>query len=287
MRKTILIFCATILLLFNATTRGDEMKNTTQKLEHGMVQLYDFGDLKLHAYQTNDPMNDECFLLESEGNLVAIESPAFEKNIDEWKGYVGKLGKPLTDVLISYHPNGGKWYGNARSHSTGSGRKSIGHGGATRQLAMNLAEAFGREFNTDIPEITDTLKTGRNEIGGIEFIVTDVADGYEIEIPAINVVYTHMLGADCHSILPGVDVMNATIDRLEGYKTKKFVLILSSHHTPETIADVDAKIEYVKTVKSISEESKDGKDFVLMMKEKYPKLHGENYLDMSAAALFQ
>ena len=70
--------------------------------------------MKLHAYQTADAMADECFVLETGKNLVAIESPPFDVNVAEWKQYIGTLGKPLTDVLISAHPGGGKWYGDAK-----------------------------------------------------------------------------------------------------------------------------------------------------------------------------
>ena len=52
-------------------------------LEHGFVQIYDFGTMKLHAYQTADAMADECFVLETGKNLVAIESPPFDVNIAE------------------------------------------------------------------------------------------------------------------------------------------------------------------------------------------------------------
>ncbi len=37
---------------------------TTIKLNKGEINLYDFGTIKLHCYSTNDPMNDEVFLVE-------------------------------------------------------------------------------------------------------------------------------------------------------------------------------------------------------------------------------
>ena len=48
-----------------------------------MSRFYDFGTMKLHAYQTADAMADECFVLETGKNLVAIESPPFDVNIAE------------------------------------------------------------------------------------------------------------------------------------------------------------------------------------------------------------
>ena len=43
---------------------------TTVKLETGEIRRYDFGQVRLHAYQTDDPLNDEVFLLEKEGRFV-------------------------------------------------------------------------------------------------------------------------------------------------------------------------------------------------------------------------
>lgn len=118
-------------------------------LEHGFVQIYDFGTMKLHAYQTADAMADECFVLETGKNLVAIESPPFDVNIAEWKQYIGTLGKPLTDVLISAHPGGGKWYGDAKSHATSGAIQAI-TSGATKALTEQLGQAFGPGFNREI-----------------------------------------------------------------------------------------------------------------------------------------
>lgn len=36
----------------------------TISLQKGEINLYDFGAIKLHAYKTNDPMDDEVFIFE-------------------------------------------------------------------------------------------------------------------------------------------------------------------------------------------------------------------------------
>ena len=43
-------------------------KNTyaAVRLAQGEVHIYDFGGVKLHAYQTCDPLEDEVFLVEKE-----------------------------------------------------------------------------------------------------------------------------------------------------------------------------------------------------------------------------
>ena len=41
----------------------------TVNLGKGVVEIYDFGAVKLHAYKTNDLITDECFLLEKGGKM--------------------------------------------------------------------------------------------------------------------------------------------------------------------------------------------------------------------------
>lgn len=44
-------------------------KNTCVKknLGKGEVAVYTNGNIRLHAYRTNDPMNDEVFIVEKDG----------------------------------------------------------------------------------------------------------------------------------------------------------------------------------------------------------------------------
>ena len=40
---------------------------TTAKLDKGEVSVYDFGGTRLHAYKTNDLIDDEVFIVEKDG----------------------------------------------------------------------------------------------------------------------------------------------------------------------------------------------------------------------------
>ena len=46
------------------------MEKKTVNLKKGYVDVYDFGDIKLHSYQTNDFMNDESYILENDKNVL-------------------------------------------------------------------------------------------------------------------------------------------------------------------------------------------------------------------------
>ena len=58
-------------------------KNTFHqvKLAKGEIDVYDFENVRLHAYKTNDLMDDEVFIVEKNGKAVVIESPCFHDNI--------------------------------------------------------------------------------------------------------------------------------------------------------------------------------------------------------------
>lgn len=50
---------------------------TSVQLSKGLMEIYDFGSVKLHAFKTNDLISDECFLVEKDGRCFMIESPCF------------------------------------------------------------------------------------------------------------------------------------------------------------------------------------------------------------------
>ena len=60
---------------------------TRVNLEKGEMNVYDFGGIKLHAYKTNDFIDDEVFILEKNGKAVVIESPCFFDNNKELEIY--------------------------------------------------------------------------------------------------------------------------------------------------------------------------------------------------------
>ena len=65
-------------------------KNNFKKvtLGKGEMNVYDFGSVKLHAYKTNDFIDDEVFIVEKNGKAVIIEAPCFFDNITELTAYL-------------------------------------------------------------------------------------------------------------------------------------------------------------------------------------------------------
>lgn len=147
---------------------------TTTELGCGAASVYDFGSAKLHAYKTNDLIDDEVFVVEKDGRGFVIEYPCFFSNIEELAGYIADAG---------------------------------------------------------------------------------------IEIEGI-------------------------VAQLKGYQAAGIDLVLTSHYTPEDLKDVQAKIDYLESLKAIAAQCADAAGFKAAVQERYPEYAGENYLDMTTSFFF-
>lgn len=261
------------------------MEISKVNLKKGFIDIYDFGDIKLHCYQTNDLMNDESYILENDKNVLLVEFPAFYDNLEEFEEYVKGLNKNIVGKVFSDYPNGGTILKNVKGYASEGTIKSMKEG-TIHNLVTGFEKSFNGAFAKEFHEITDILKDENVNIGGFELKITYHEENIEIEFPQIGCVYTHMLGHDCHSIVAGEGHANAIIEQLKRYKENGYNLVLSSHYTPETLKDVDIKIAYLEELKKIAKESKDANDFENKVKAQYPEYSVLNYLDMTAGMFF-
>lgn len=260
-------------------------KNTfkTVKLAKGEIGVYDFGAVKLHAYKTNDPISDEVFIVEKNGKAVVIEPPCFFDNCAELADYLSAF--KTEGVFAAYHGAGGSFLPEVPKYATENAREYSEQGGG-KTLIDNFASAFGGAFDSSIHKITNVIGEGKITVGGIDFIITQTAEAFDVEIPEINAVYTHMLGHDCHSIVAGAAHADAIIAQLNGYIDRGYDLILTSHYTPEDLKDAQTKIDYLKKLKAIAAECKNADEFKARVNAEYPDYGGGNYLDMTAGFFF-
>ncbi len=256
---------------------------TTVKLEKGEMNVYDFGSIKLHAYKTNDFIDDEVFIIEKNGKVVVIESPCFFDNVKELSEYLKDV--EVEGVFISYHGAGASFLPKAPKYSTVNAIDYSSKGGG-RALIKQFAATFGDVFDSSVHETTEILKDGAITIGSIDFVVKQTSEAFDIEIPEINAVYTHMLGHDCHSIVAGAGHADAMIAELTRYVENGYDLILTSHYTPEDLKDAETKISYLENLKKIASICKNADNFKDEVCKAYPNYAGENYLDMTAGFFF-
>ncbi|HJD23790.1 MAG TPA: hypothetical protein H9694_06550 [Firmicutes bacterium] len=252
-------------------------------LEKGEMNVYDFGGIKLHAYKTNDPIDDEVFILEKNGKAVVLESPCFFDNIRELTDYLKDI--PVAGMLVAYHGAGATFLPDARKYATQNAVEYSQNGGG-KALITQFAGAFGEAFDSSVHTATDILVPGRVTIGGIDFHIRQTDEAFDVEIPEIRVVYTHMMGHDCHSIVAGAGHADAIIAQLKEYIAKGYALILTSHYTPEDLKDAETKIAYLESLKAIAADCRSAEEFKAAVQQRYPDYSGGNYLDMTAGLFF-
>lgn len=260
-------------------------KNTfkTVKLTKGELNIYDFGSVKLHAYKTNDFIDNEVFIVEKDGKAVIIESPCFFDNNKELAEYLKDV--EVEGMFIAYHGAGATFLPEVPKYATQNAVEYSENGGG-KALIDNFTNTFGDIFDGSIHDITNVIGAGRVTIGGIEFVIKQTAEAFDIEIPEINAVYTHMLGHDCHSIVGGAGHADGIIAELNGYIEKGYDLVLTSHYTPEDLKDVQTKIDYLENLKKIAATCEDADSFKAEVQKQYPAYSGQNYLDMTAGFFF-
>lgn len=256
---------------------------TTRKLAKGEMNVYDFGGVKLHAYKTNDFIDDEVFIIEKNGKAVIVESQCFFDNIKELTEYLRDV--EIEGMLVAYHGAGATFLPEVPKYATQNAATFSKNGGG-KALIDNFAGAFGEIFDSSVHKITNLIKAGKVKIGGIDFVIKQTDDAFDVEIPEINAIYTHMLGHDCHSIVAGADHADAMIAELRNYIEKGYDLILTSHYTPEDLKDAQTKIDYLETLKKIAAGVQNADEFKAEIGKEYPQYSGQNYLDMTAGFFF-
>ena len=261
------------------------MENKKISLDKGYVLVYDFGDVKVHNYNTADYIDDQVILLEKNGKIAVIESPAFYDNNKELEKYIESLGVKLDGVLLSYHMGGGTFLKDSKKYATKKADE-YGHIGGGKALVDNFTKAFGESFDNNIHHVTDYINGGTITLADIKMNIIPTSDAFDIEIPEINSIYTHMLGSESHSIIAGATHANAMIDTLKGYIEKNYNLILTSHYIPEDIKAVDTKISYIETLLNIASTCHSKEEMIEKVKEEYPNYSGVNYLEMTAGFFF-
>lgn len=134
-------------------------------LTSGSVAVYDYGEIKLHAYNTGDALNDQAYVVESKDGLAGIELPAFTAGLDAWKNYTESLNKPLKGVFVSAHPAGGNYVKGIAVYGTQKAKEAIA-GGSTAATTQGLAAAFGADFHGhDIAQIDHIVSVGKVSVG--------------------------------------------------------------------------------------------------------------------------
>ncbi len=188
-------------------------------------------------------------------------------------------------MFIAYHGAGASFLADVPKYATQNAVDYSENGGG-KGLIDNFTAAFGKIFDNSVHKITNIIEAGKTSIAGIDFIIKQTNEAFDIEIPEINAVYTHMLGHDCHSIVAGAGHADAMTEELRSYIEKGYELILTSHYTPEDLKDAETKIAYLENLKRIAKNCKTAEEFKREAEKQYPEYSGLNYLEMTAGFFF-
>lgn len=100
---------------------------TAVKLAKGEMNVYDFGEVKLHAYKTNDIISDEVFVLEKNGKAAVIEPPCFFDNCTELAEYLKDL--KVEGVFAAYHGAGASFLPDVPKYAAANAKEYSENGG--------------------------------------------------------------------------------------------------------------------------------------------------------------
>lgn len=165
----------------------------TVALDKGRVDVYTKNGVTLYAYQTRDLIDNEVFVLAKKGRGVVIELPCFFDNIRELTDFLKSKGVTVEAKFVAYHAAARPSC--RRSPPTAPNPPSpITRRAAAQGWSANFKNAFGDSFDPAICEVDHVLEEGEIELAGIRFVVKPNAEAFDLEIPEINCVYTHMMG---------------------------------------------------------------------------------------------
>ena len=257
----------------------------TVELEKGHVDVYTENGVTLYAYQTRDAIDDEVFILAKAGRGVVIELPCFFDNIRELTAFLQQEGVRVEAKLVAYHAAGASFLPEVPAYGTESSVRYNTVGGGAG-LVAGFQKAFGESFDAELCAADHILQEGETELAGIRFVVKPNAEAFDLEIPEINCVYTHMMGHDCHSIVAGAPHADGMISQLNYYIRKGFDLVLTAHYTPEDLKDARTKAAYLKELKELALNCENAGEMRQKVRARYPDYSGLNYLDMTVGFFF-
>lgn len=164
-------------------------------------EVTDLGKFKLHSFITGNPLGDINYLIEGKTGLVILEPVAFYKDIEEFKTYIEKLGKPIVKVIANYHIAGFSAF-DASKFVRIEGMPEFSEGSVYKGMMSNFAKVFKGEM--DLTPYTKTAlvsKNAKEKWAGVSF---QFSEGVASDFPAASIIigkkiyYTHFTPEKAH-----------------------------------------------------------------------------------------
>lgn len=287
------LLTAVIAIALSVASVAAQQQNIMETIKRGKMDVYDFTDFKLHVYRALDALGDVSFIVEGSNALVTLEHPLFKENIAEYNAYVAALGKPVEKIIANYHTGG---FADYHHHDVimmkGMPEFEVGeiYGGMIKRFVNFFGDAIDVRPHA---EVTTVDFGATQKWAGVEF---EFSRGASSDFPAASIIiggkvyYTHWTPAKAH--ISNLQISSpAAIDAEMAEAQKELVsgceLFVGGHGGTATKADVEFKIEYLKTLKSLLATERDATSFAKALKTIYPNLAGEEGVAALAEALYR
>lgn len=257
------------------------------------MEVCNFDNFKLHIYRTLDALGDVSFIVEGNESLVTLEHPLFKENIAEYNDYLAALGKPVETIVANYHTGG---FADYHDHNVVmvEGMPEFETGEIYGGMMKNFATIFGDAI--DVRPHAEVKRVGFGSTqtwAGVKF---EFSNGASTDFPAASIViggkvyYTHWTPAKAHISslqLSSTAAVDAEIAEAQKELASGCELFVGGHGGTATKADVEFKIAYLNTIKSLLQSNKDADSFASALKAAYPDWAGEEGVEALGAALYK
>ncbi|MDR2337063.1 MAG: hypothetical protein LBE20_00220 [Deltaproteobacteria bacterium] len=256
------------------------------KLNKGEVHIYDFGEIKLHAYKTNDSLNDEIYILEKNQEALIIETPCFFENIKELELYLSLSKLQIAGILVMYRAVGASFLPDVKRYSTKNAVHYCSKGTGRIIIDCHIRK-YGEIFDSSVPVIHEYIDNSETVIAGIRIKILNTSPKtFNVELPDINAVYLHLFGHHIHSVVPRKADIIYMISHLKSVLNKSYDLVLTPYYSLETLKDIQNKIEYFRCLHSIAGVAKTPEEFKRIVQKNYPNYRGKRLLNRTSKFFF-
>ncbi len=258
------------------------------------------GGLVLHVFtspEVGEMVNS--LVIETENALVVVDVPLYQPFADEFRAYLGQLGKPIERILLTHaHPDHWLTLASFRDHPTYAFQRAIDEMAFLKDLAVGYHTSIHPDLvPREVVLPANTIEPGPLVVDGVELVLHELLDAEAtatmlVEIPSIKTLLANDLVYDrCYLYVAtrkadGSSTVDTWIDALHAIKARGFELIVPGHGSPSGPEIFDDNIAYLEFAREVLATAADGPELIQRFKERYPDHRLELTLTMSAVMLY-
>jgi len=258
--------------------------------KQGLYYLSEIGGVKFHVYTSPIAAGaSTSVVIETRNSLILQDVQQGKPQVDELKGLIRSLGKPLQRIYIS-HEHAHHWAGleafpGIPVHANQATIEAI------EQKGEGELHALKKQFGAEVVPYTKVVVPGTVVEAGSEEVIDGVRFAFSspapqltgpvlfTELPDQKVMITHHLAyVGVHVPLPPVEGRLATLNEMKG---REWAWVIAGHGIPVPGPEYfSTTIDYFTTLGKVIKESKDAATAKDKMIKAYPGHGGVPLLDL-------